>query len=271
MQSLAPDPRGGQTRPMNRTPLLRPLAHVAAALALMLTSASPAAANSKRYGLVSFERIEIEGNMIVEVVPGRSIFAVADASREALETLSIEVNESRTLIVTQLAEGVFGPRRANNDAGPIRIRISAQNLSQLALRGGGRVTLTGLRGPEMRVDLNGSGSIAASGVNGDVLLVRSEGSGTISLAGRAQSMTATIAGATSVDAAALETRNLVVRANGSGASRFAALQSADLLSGGAADLAVSGRPRCTVRNIGAGTITCGTSARANLPTTDDRN
>lgn len=242
-----------------------------ALLALTLAAASPASANTKRFGLTSFDRITVEGDMIVDIVQSNSIFAVADASREALETLSIEVDENRTLVITQMAEGVFGPRRANNAAGPIHIRLSAQNFTSVFLRGGGRVSVAGMRGDDLRVDLNGAGTISAQGIDGETLLVHNEGSGSITLAGHSRAVTASLRGAGTIDASALESRDLVARADGSGSLRFAALSSADLYTGGTANIAVTGRPRCTIRNTGAGTISCGANARANLPTTDDRN
>ena len=249
---------------------LRRLTLVAlAALCASASLAPPASANTKRFGLTSFDRITVEGDMIVEIVPSNSIYAIADASRAALDTLSIEVDESRTLVVTQLAEGIFGPRRANNNDGPIHIRISAQNFTSVFLRGGGQVTITGMRGRDLRIDLNGAGSIAARGIDGETLLVHVAGSGSIALAGHSRAVTASLMGAGTIDAGALQTRDLIARANGTGRLSFAALTSADLFTAGSANISVAGRPRCMIRNTGAGTISCGANARANLPTSAD--
>ncbi len=233
---------------------------IGAAALLAFGTAVPAQADTRRIGLTSFERVEVYGDMIVEIAPSNRIGAVAEASRAALETLSMEVND-RTLVIRQLAEGPFGPRRAED--GAIVIRITAQNLAQVMLRGSGRVTVAGLRGSDVRVDLDGAGTVTAAVPAGTAVHARAIGAGQISLTGAARTLLAITNGAAAIDASGLSARDVTVRATGTGSSQFAASVSADIVSIGSADVTVTGRARCSVRNTGAGTVSCG--ARSTTP------
>ncbi|MEQ1726392.1 MAG: DUF2807 domain-containing protein [Sphingopyxis sp.] len=242
----------------------RTLPRAAIAIVLLTLAAGPASANTRRYGLTSFDRIEVLGDMIVEIVPDYRISAVAEASRSALETLSLEVQD-RTLRVRQVAEGAFGPRRAAD--GPIRIRLRAPALQQVVLRGSGQVDAGPLRGSAIAIDVDGPGHVRASVSRGETIRLRVVGTGEITISGRARDMTAITNGAGSIHAGALAVRDLTVRSSGSGSSHFAASHSANIIAGGSANVDVTGHARCEVRNIGAGTVACGAASRAPLPTT----
>lgn len=239
-------------------------------LALPSTQVEAQAQSTKRFGLSSFERVQVEGDIIVEIVASPSISAVAEGPSTALDTLTLDVRE-RTLTIRQAFEGPYGQRRSNaaGGTGPVRIRLSAQNLSAISLAGAGSITATGLRGPSVQVVVDGAGSINATIPDGTAVSSRAVGSGAITLSGRARSLTAVTNGAASINAAALPVRDLTVQSVGSGASHFAASATANIFAMGSANVTVDGTPRCTVRNAGAGTIACGTDARNRLPQRGD--
>lgn len=228
--------------------------------------ASPAHADTKRFGLTSYDRIEVRGDMIVEIAPSNRITAVAEGSRVALETLDMVVR-NRVLLVSQRSMGAYGPRRASD--GPLRIRLTAQNLGSVDLRGSGQVRVTGLRGTEVLVALQGSGAIDAAVPAGLLVSTRVEGPGTITLSGRSRTLRAIVAGAGTIEASAMPVRDLDVRSNGTGSSRFAANGEVVVIAAGSANVAVAGAPRCQVTNTGAGTVECGVRQRDSLPTTED--
>ncbi len=233
---------------------------------LALGLAAPAHADIKRFGITSYDRIEVRGDMIVDIAPSHLISAVAEGSRAALETLSLDV-VNRTLVISQRSAGRFGPRRPED--GPVRLRLTAQNLTAIDLRGAGQVRAALLRGSMVIVSLDGPGTIAATIPAGVAVASRSAGSGTITLSGRTTSFQATVAGSSTIDASALVARDLVVRSNGTGSSRFAASTTARIIATGEANIDVSGRPRCTVTNGGAGIVACGAGQRSALPTTSN--
>lgn len=229
---------------------------------VLALAAPPASADTKRFGLTSFDRVEVLGDMIVEIAPDFRIGAVADGSRAALETLSIEVND-RTLVIRQVAEGAFGPRQASD--GPIMVQITAQNLQQVMLRGAGQIRVRGLRGRDVRVDIDGPGRIEADVAAGEAVQLRSIGTGQIVATGRARDLIAVTSGSGGIDASALVVRDLTVRSIGTGMSSFSASMNATIVAGGSATVTVSGNARCSVRNSGAGTVRCGAGMTTPLP------
>lgn len=228
--------------------------------------ASPALADQRRIGLTSFDRIDISGDVTVEIRNDYRIGATVIGSRDALDSLEVQVT-NRTLQIRQLAMGRFGPRPAN--AGPVVIRVSAQNLRIVFLQGAGTATIYGLRGAETQLFLNGAGSLTVTDVATDNLILRSTGNGLITLTGRARSVTASINGGSTVIAAALASEALRVTAVGSGTSSFAASRTAELSISGSGGVTVDGRPACTVRNLSSGNVRCGTDQRTALPRSEN--
>lgn len=239
---------------------------IAAAVLAAALLAVPASADTKRFGLTGFDAIDVRGDMIVEIVDAAPVRADAEGARSTLETLSLEVQE-RTLTIRQLSDGPYGPRRAGEP--PARIRINARGLSRLSVHGGGRVNATGLRGQQVIVTLDGAGTVDATGIVADQLDVRAAGQGVVTIAGRARSMSAVNSGAATIEAQALVPRDLSVRSSGAGSGRYAASGTARVDALGDGNVTVTGRARCTVRNVGAGTVNCGPAARGTLPTTAD--
>lgn len=234
-----------------------------AALLVPLPAGAQGSANlTKRFGITSFDRVVVLGDMVVDITPSRSISAEAEGTRDALDSLVVEV-QSRTLTIRQGYEGAYG-HRERSDA-PVRIHVTAQNLASVSLTGSGSIRVDGLRGADVGVQLDGAGTIAATISDGVDVRARTMGSGTVTLAGQARSLTAVTNGAATLDAAALTVRALDVRAVGSGASRFAATGTAAITAMGAANVTVTGNPQCTVRNLGAGRVECGSDVRNHLP------
>jgi hypothetical protein len=236
------------------------------ALVATMLAAAPAHADTKRFGLTGYTRIIVLGDMVIDIVPSHNLSAVAEGSRAALETLSL-VNNDNTLTVSQVAEGAFGPR--DGGGGAIRLRLTAQNLREIILRGSGTITVRGLRGGEMIVALDGAGTINANIIAADRLRVRAGGSGTVTLAGRVTTLEASATGSASISAPTLSARDLTLRQTGTGNSSFAASHMASVTATGQANVTVTGRPQCTVNNLGAGTVSCGAGQRAALPTSGE--
>jgi hypothetical protein len=224
-------------------------------IAVAFAWSQPALADTRSFGITSYDRVEVNGDMIVEIVPDHRITAVAEGSRAALETLSIDVNGDRTLVIRQVAEGAFGPRTRGN-TGPIRIRLTSQNLAGVVLRGAGEVRAGQLRGRNIVVQNDGAGRVQAAIADGDAVRLANFGSGSIIVTGRARALNVNVEGAGGIDASGMTALFLTLRAVGTGASRFTASEQATVRVGGAPTIDVSGRARCTVDNSGAGTVRC---------------
>ena len=234
----------------------------AAVMAIGTLCASPAAADTKRFGITSYDRIEVIGDMVVDITPSHLISAVAEGNRADLDVLDIAVR-NRVLVIRNALEGPYGqrPRLVR----PVRIRLTAQNLSAVSINGGAQVTVSGLRTDHTSLAVNGVGRINATGVTGRAIDLSLNGAGEITVTGRVTTASSNVAGAGQIDASALLARDLEVRAAGGGHSRYAASTTATVFASGAANVTVTGDPRCTVNNLGAGTIACGNRQRNTLP------
>src|SRR3546814_2216384 len=83
------------------------------------------------------------------------------------------------------------------------------------------------------------------------------GNGTMTLGGTVKTARMTLSGAGALDAGALAVGELISDSEGAGDHRLRAVKSAAVTSRGIGKVVVLGRPVCTVRNVGSGSVTCG--------------
>lgn len=245
---------------MRTLPYFARLVLAAATLTLI---AAPGHAVVKRVGVTGFDAIEVSGDMTVEIAQSPRTNAVVEGSQRAIDTLGLEVN-NRVLRVRMLSDGPYGPRRASD--GPVVVRISTPSLRSITVNGAAQVSAQALRGDSIAIVMTGAGRVRADNVTAQTVQLRTTGAGGITIAGQARDVQAAISGAAGIDAGGLQTRGLTVNAEGSGSSQFAARDTARVVAIGSVTLTVTGNPRCTVNNVGSGTVVCGNdTGRRNLP------
>lgn len=223
-----------------------------AATALFLSA--PASGAEKRYGLTSFETIEVRADVTVEVVNRAPVSAVATGPQDALDRLSVEARGGRLII----SERQFaGDDKRARPHGPVIVRVNAANLRTATLAGAGSLAIDRLAGQRAAVGLRGPGRLTVADITADRLQVAMIGNGTMTLGGKAKSAQITLSGAGMVDAAALAVDELVSDSEGAGDHRLRAVKSAAITARGIGRTVVLGRPTCTVRNVGSGSVSCG--------------
>ena len=227
------------------------LAAVAVA-ALLLSGAATAA--EKRYGLTSFETIEIGADVNVEVVSRAPVSAVATGSTDALDRLTLETRDGRLVIGEKK---YAGDENRRTPPGPVTIRVNAANLRAATLAGAGSLRIDRLKGARVTIGLRGPGRVSVDAIDADRLSVAMIGNGTITLAGKAKQGQMTLSGAGVVDAGKLAVDALVSDSEGAGDHIFNAVKTAAVTTRGVGKTVVLGRPACTVRNLGSGTVSCG--------------
>ncbi|MGV7119682.1 head GIN domain-containing protein [Sphingopyxis sp. 550A] len=227
------------------------LAAVAAA-ALLLSG--PAAAAEKRYGLTSFETIEVGTDVDVEVVTRAPVSAVATGSTDALDRLTLETRDGRLVIGEKK---YAGDENRRTPPGPVTIRVNAANLRAATLAGAGSLRMDRLKGARVTIGLRGPGRVSVDAIDADRLSVAMIGNGTMTLAGKAKQGQMTLSGAGVVDAGRLSVDDLVSDSEGAGDHIFNAVKTAAVTTRGVGKTVVLGRPACTVRNLGSGTVSCG--------------
>jgi len=237
------------------TALYRPVA-VAAAIALCATSA---AAAEKRFGLTSFESIEVAADVDVVVTARAPVSGVATGSQDALDRLSVEAQDGRLVIKMRQFAGDDERRRGGD---PVTLRVNAANLRSAMVAGAGSLDIDTLRGDRVTIGLRGPGRLRVARIDADRLSVAMVGNGTMTLGGAAKQGEVLLSGAGALDAGGLTIDNLTSDSEGAGDLIFRAAKSATVTSRGVGKTVVFGRPTCTVRNVGSGSVECGV--------TDDR-
>ena len=227
------------------------LAAIAAA-ALLLSGAATAA--EKRYGLTSFEAIEVGADVDVEVVTRAPVSAVATGSTDALDRLTLETRDGRLVIGEKK---YAGDENRRTSPGPVTIRVNAANLRAATLAGAGALRIDRLRGARVTIGLRGPGRVSVDAIDADRLSVAMIGNGTMTLAGKAKQGQMTLSGAGVVDAGKLTVDDLVSDSEGAGDHILNAIRTAAVTTRGVGKTVVLGRPACTVRNLGSGTVSCG--------------
>lgn len=223
-----------------------------AAAALLLSV--PATAAEKRYGLTSFETIEVGADVTVEVVNRTPVSAIATGSPDALDRLTLETRDGRLVIGEKKYAGDDNRR---TPPGAVTIRVNAANLRAASLGGAGALRIDRLKGTRVTIGLRGPGRLTVGEIVTDRLNVAMIGNGAMTLAGKAKQGQISLSGAGVVDAGALAIDELSSDSEGAGDHVFRAVKSAAITARGIGRTVVLGRPVCTVRNIGSGTVSCG--------------
>lgn len=235
------------------------LALRSAALAVVvLFAAAPVAAAEKRFGLTSFDAIEINADYIVEVTTRAPVGAVAIGPQDALDRLIVEARDGRLVIGQRQFAGDAdrrGPR------GAVTIRINAVNLRAATMGGAGSLSIDRLKGARVTIGLRGPGSLAVGAIAADRLSVAMFGNGTMTLGGTARQAQMTTSGAGVFDAGALKVDMLAFDGEGAGDHRLHAVKSAAVTARGVGKTVVLGKPVCTIRNVGAGSVQCGAAKK----------
>lgn len=227
-----------------------------AAAALLLTG--PASAAEKRFGLTSFEAIEVSADYIVEVTTRAPVSAVATGPQDALDRLTVEARDGRLVI----GERKFaGDENRRAPRGTVTIRINAANLRSATMAGAGSLKIDRLKGTRVSVGLRGPGGLSVGAIETDRLSVAMIGNGTMTLGGTAKQAQMTLSGAGMLDAGALSVDELIFDSEGAGDNRLRAVKTAAVTTRGIGKTVVLGKPVCTVRAMGNGSVQCGNAKK----------
>ena len=230
----------------------------AALAAVVLFAVAPAAAAEKRFGLTSFEAIEVNADYVVEVTTRAPVGAVATGPQDALDRLTIDARDGR-LVIGQRQFAGDAERRATR--GAVTIRINAANLRSATMGGAGSMQIDQMKGTRVTVGLRGPGTLSVGAIATDRLSVAMIGNGTMTLGGTAKQAQMTVSGAGMFDAGALRVDMLTFDGEGAGDHRLQAVKTAAVTARGVGKTVVLGKPVCTVRNVGAGSVQCGTAKK----------
>lgn len=219
--------------------------------------AAPAAAADRRYSVGDFDRMIVEGPYAVRLVLGAPSSATASGTTDALDRVTIDV-QGQTLRIRRNRQAWGG--RPGADVGPVTIRLATRNLRSARLIGPALLEVDGVRGLNVELSVEGSGRIRAANVAADNLSLALLGSGGLDVAGTAKALRGDFQGTGNVEAARLIAQNARVTTTTVGTVALTVNGPASVTANGLGDVAVFGRPACTVTGLGAAQVRCPAAA-----------
>ena len=213
--------------------------------------AVPANAATRNFGITGFEKVRVDGPFKVKLTTGVAPFATATGSPQALDRVAIEVR-GNTLVVHSNLDSWGG--YPGKDSGPVEISLGTHDLSAAWLNGSGAIAIDRVRGLSFDLSVQGSGAGQIGQVSVDQLNVSVVGTASAKLAGQAANMTAVIRGVSSLDAAALATKDATLGADGAATIAANVDNSVTIDATGPATVNIAGDPSCTLRVSGSASV-----------------
>lgn len=228
---------------------------VLAAIFALGAIAAPAAAATRNFGITSFEKVRIEGPYKIVLATGVAPFARATGSAAALDKLSIEVRGNTLVVHNSLSTWGGFPSTAS---GPVEIALGTHDLRSVSLNGSGTIAIDKVKGLSFDLSVQGSGGGSIGRVDVDQLNLNLGGTTSAMLAGQAANMTAVVRGNSSLDAAGLKVRDVVLGAEGAATVKADVRNAIKIDGSGPATITLSGKPACTLRVSGSVSVAgCG--------------
>ena len=213
--------------------------------------AAPASAATRNFGITGFEKVRVDGPFKVNLTTGVAPFATATGSPQALDRVAVEVR-GNTLVVHSNLDSWGG--YPGKDSGPVEISLGTHDLSAAWLNGSGAIAIDRVRGLSFDLSVQGSGAGQIGQVSVDQLNISVVGTASAKLAGQAAKMTAVIRGISTLDAAALATKDATLGADGAATIAANVDNSVTVDATGPATVNIAGGPSCTLRVSGSASV-----------------
>lgn len=226
------------------------------AFTVIALSASPDAlqAAERRYSINDFDEVRVVGSHVVDIQIARGTAVSATGDAQALDGITVET-QGRTLVIQSVQSSLS--TWTQSAKGAVRVQVTVPQIKTVRVEGGGSVNVAELRGPQTYASVAGSGGITVARVNSDRAFIRLAGSGRLTLSGSVKNLEINAKGPGDVSAEQLAASDIKIVTAGSGRVTAQASRSADVTQNGAGEIVVTGKPACTVQNLGTGTVTCG--------------
>ena len=225
-------------------------------LCAVALAAAPAAAKERSFVMGGFERLVVEGDIAVDVKTEASPGASAEGAQEQLDR--VQFSRAGTTLTVRLLSPVRTGRGEVKDGGPLQVSLSTRKLSQLILRGNGRVNADALDDRSVRVMLTGNGTIDIGHIAADHLYVSAVGAGTVAMdKGMVREGNVQLNGAASWLAPGLVLERLDLTHSGPANSAAEVEEFAKVMNNGLGSIAITGPASCDIRTTGSARIACG--------------
>jgi hypothetical protein len=212
---------------------------------------APVGAATRNFGITSFDKVRVDGPFKVALKTGVAPFARATGSPQALDRVAVEVRGNTLVVHTNLDSWGGYPGK---DPGPVEISLGTHDLSAAWLNGSGSLAIDRVKGLSFNLSVQGSGAGEIGQANIDQLNVSVVGTASARLAGQAAKMTAVIRGVSTLDAAALSTKDATLGADGAATIAANVANSVTVDASGPATVQLTGGPACTLRVSGSASV-----------------
>jgi hypothetical protein len=220
-------------------------------LLALIALASPATANTRNFGITSFEKVRVDGPFKVTLVTGVAPYARAIGSAAAIDRVAIDVR-GNTLVVHNNASAWGSYPGA--DVGPVVIELGTHDLTSAWLNGSGSLAIDKVKGLTFDLSVSGSGLGSVDQVSVDQMTINVAGTANARLAGQAAQTTSLIRGISTLDAANLAVKDASINTDGAATIDATVTNSVKINAVGPTTIRLSGNPACTVQASGSATI-----------------
>jgi len=178
----------------------------------------------------SFDRLDVNGDINVDVVPGDSGDVEVTAGEKVIDRVVTEASGGVLHVGIRDRGIVIGPDPFDN----VRVQVSAASLDGIRVQGSSDLKLGRIDRDELSIEVNGSGDIEASGTVGNLI--------------------ATIEGAGDAHLFDLQAKTATVTVQGAGDAELNVTDRLDVTVQGAGDIRYRGNPSIRQNVQGAGDI-----------------
>jgi len=219
--------------------------------AALIAIGAPVGAETRNFGITSFEKVRVDGPFRVHLVTGVAPFATATGPAAALDRVAIEVRGNTLVVHNNLDSWGGYPGR---DAGPVEVSLGTHDLSAAWLNGSGMLSIDRIRGLSFDLSVQGSGAGDIGHAAVDQLNISVVGTASARLAGQADKMTAVIRGISNLDASGLAAKDATLGADGAATISARISNSVTIDATGPATVRLTGGPSCTLRVAGSASV-----------------
>lgn len=209
----------------------------------------------KNYAIGSFDNVQIEGDIIVNITTRKGPSARATGPRKLLNLVQLS-NNSRTLKI-QLKSHNGTTRRSETFNEPLEIFITTQKITDIDINGNGNVNIDNIDIRKSRFKILGSGRISVQKANINDLEILIWGGGNVNLqSGNVVKSNFAINGFGSIIAENLVTETLDISHIGPANSIINVSNVAHISNNGTGQIEIIGKGNCLIKSIGSARIIC---------------
>lgn len=210
---------------------------------LLLISGAAASAETRNFTVTTFDQLIIRGAVDVHVETGVAPYARVIGPARAIP--QIEIEQTGRIMTVSVNRSAWGANPTDG-GDPLRIEIGTPSLDRASVNGPGRLRIERIEVDEFSLILGGSGHAEVAAMDVERLTVGLAGAGSMRLAGETLEAKVLVRGLSSLQANDLNVRDLNLTVDGNGMVQITATNSAELQTRGAGDIALQGRPACTL-------------------------